>query len=72
MQKFEHSSAVVQSAEFIQFAVDDVDQNISLLDALTNGMKWVMLQTFLPGRPTTGGILRQTVNMDELQVVGHI
>ena len=26
--------------EFIQFAVDDVDQNLSLLDALTNSMEW--------------------------------
>ena len=30
----------------IQFDVDDVDQNISLLDVLTCGMKWVILQTF--------------------------
>ena len=37
MQKYERSSAVVQSAEFIQFAVDEVDQNISLLDA---HMEW--------------------------------
>ena len=26
----------------------------------------------LLGWPTTGGILRRTVKMDELQVVGHI
>ena len=43
MQKFERSSAAAQSAEFIQFAVDDVDQNLSLLDALTNSMEYVIL-----------------------------
>ena len=26
--------------EFIQFAVDDVDQNLNLLDARTNSMEW--------------------------------
>ena len=40
------SSTVVQSAEFIQCAVDDVDQNLSSLDALIHSMKWVILQTF--------------------------
>ena len=30
------------------------------------------IANILPGRPTTGGILRPTVKMDELQVVGHI
>ena len=46
MQKFERSSAVAQSAEFIQFAVDDIDQNLSFLDALTHSMEWMILQTF--------------------------
>ena len=46
MQKFERSSAIAKSAEFIQFAVDDVDQNLSLLDALTYSMEYVILQTF--------------------------
>ena len=45
MQEFKCSSAVAQSAEFIQFAVDDVDQNLSFLDALTHSMKRVILQT---------------------------
>ena len=72
MQKFERSSVVVQSAEFIQFAVDDVDQNIGLLDAQTHGMSLVILQTYYLVGPQPGGILRQTVKMDELQVVGHI
>ena len=40
MQKFEHSSAVAQSAEFMQFDVDGVDQNLRLLDAQTNFMEW--------------------------------
>ena len=46
VQKFERSSAVAQSCEFIQFAIDDDDQNLSFLDALTQSMDWVILQTF--------------------------
>ena len=67
MQKFEHSSAVAQSAEFMQLAVDDIDQNISLLDAHMDDNANILL-----GGPTTWRILRQTVKTDELQVVGHI
>ena len=37
VQKFERSSAIVQGAEFIQFAVVEVDQNPSLLDS---HMEW--------------------------------
>ena len=54
MQEFKHSSAVAQSAEFIQFAVDDVDQNLSFLDALTHSMKCVILQTFYRVGPRSG------------------
>ena len=54
MQEFKHSSAVVQSAEFIQFAVDDVDQNLRFMDALTHSMKWVILQTFYQVCPHSG------------------
>ena len=57
VQKFERSSAIAQSAEFIQFAVDDVDQNLSLLDALTHSMEWVILQTFYRIGPHLGEIL---------------
>ena len=54
MQEFKHSSAVAQSAEFIQFAVDYVDQNLSFLDALTHSMKCVILQTFYRVGPRSG------------------
>ena len=54
MQEFKHSSAVAQSAEFIQFAVDDVDQNLRFMDALTHSMKWVILQTFYQVCPHSG------------------
>ena len=54
MQAFKHSSAVAQSAEFIQFAVDDDDQNLRFLDALTHSMKWVILQTFYQVGPHSG------------------
>ena len=57
MQKFERSSAIAKSAEFIQFADDDVDQNFSLLDALTYSMEWVILQTLYRVGPHLGEIL---------------
>ena len=56
----------------LTFAVDDINQNLSFLDALTHSMEWVILQTFYWVSPHSGGILLQTVKMDELQVVGHI
>ena len=46
VQKFGCSSAVAQSADFIQFAVDDIDKNLSFLDALTHSKEWMILQTF--------------------------
>ena len=51
----------------MQLAVDDIDQNISLLDAHMDDNANILL-----GGPTTWRILRQTVKTDELQVVGHI
>ena len=54
MQELKGSSTVVQSAEFIQCAVDDVDQNLSSLDALIHSMKWVILQTFYRVGPHSG------------------
>ena len=54
MQTFERSSAVVQSAEFIQNAVDNVDQNLRLLDAQKNSMEWVILQTYYRVGPHAG------------------
>ena len=57
MQHFERSSAIDKNAEFIQYAADDVDQNLSLLDALTYSMEWVILQTFYRVGPHLGEIL---------------
>ena len=45
VQKCERSS-FAQSAEFTQFVVDDVNQILSFLGALTHSMELVILQTF--------------------------
>ena len=50
-------SAVLQLPRVLssfQFVVDDVDQNLSFLDALTHSMKWVILQTFYRVGPHSG------------------
>ena len=66
MQKFEHSSTDAQGTELIQFTLDDVDQNLSFLDALNTLHGMGDIANTLLGRPRLRGILLETVKTDEL------
>ena len=55
VQTFEWSSAVAQSTEFIQFAVNNVNTNLRILDGLnTFHMDGVILQKFYRVGPQLG------------------
>ena len=64
MRKFEHSSAVHTVHSWWCWSKH------KFIGCLTHWMKWVILQILYSVGPQP--ILRRTVKMDELQVVGHI
>ena len=64
VQRFEHSSADVRSTEVIQFALDNVDQQLKILYGLSPSYNMGDIANILRDRLTVRRILRRAVQMD--------